>query len=777
MPDPLGVICLISGGKDSFFSMLHCIVNGHKIVALANLYPQTPSLPDHHATEFNHSLHSYERVHVERLSEDIESFMYQTAGHTLIPLYADALDLPLYRQEITGTAADSSKYYANGTSNTDIAKSGPSSEDETECLLPLLKMVMANHPDANAVCSGAILSTYQRTRIESIATRLGLVSLSYLWQYPYLPPPSPAGLLNDMMAVGFDVRLVKVASGGLAESLLWCNLMDTSVRDEVQKAVARFGGSVLGEGGEYETLVVDGPSPVWKRRIEVSERTMQQRVERGSGGAAYLQFGAERGRALAKERKVEEEWTKTLRRVGHWDREFDHLNNSLTNIVSRDYCDLKESASVDLELPIDQLWIVSPQFSELGSLLYISNLISANNGSSASEQMQDISQSLVDTLGTLERSPNDIVFTTILLRSISADFASVNQTYGQLFDQPIPPARVTVSTPLPPGIKVMVSVVVNLAARDARDGLHVQSRSYWAPANIGPYSQAISVCLRASLSLVYVAGQIPLVPATMEVVQTDPNENTHGNEMLLFQHQACLSLQHLWRIGTRMGVGWWTGSVAYVTGGSDTQAKVHIAYQTWKEVHQRDLWQQEEPEDDEADPWDKMYGGLGSLVFKDQPTTILPDYRLLAPGGSLSPIPGFLAVQVDELPRSCAIEWQSLGVARGQVEFTTAHVAGADAKSCIVQSPKASITYVYIRQPMGDQGLSALADIMNDVRNQVLTSMHCERLAISSSTTIYTPSAMIAANVGAQVVPCRAVWGPEFEELVAGIVLHVETSP
>lgn len=33
------VVALISGGKDSCFSMMQCVVAGHDIVALANLYP------------------------------------------------------------------------------------------------------------------------------------------------------------------------------------------------------------------------------------------------------------------------------------------------------------------------------------------------------------------------------------------------------------------------------------------------------------------------------------------------------------------------------------------------------------------------------------------------------------------------------------------------------------------------------------------------------------------------------------------------------------------
>ena len=44
--------------------------------------------------------------------------------------------------------------------------------------------------------------------------------------------------------------------------------------------------------------------------------------------------------------------------------------------------------------------------------------------------------------------------------------------------------------------------------------LHVQSVSRWAPSNIGPYSQAKTLCGM----LVLVSGQIALDPATMPLV-------------------------------------------------------------------------------------------------------------------------------------------------------------------------------------------------------------------------------------------------------------------
>lgn len=110
MQSKLNVIALISGGKDSFFSILHCVANGHTVVALANLFP-----PARHPTEHTSEEHPDGSPDTDTNGEDEEdlnSYMYQTVGHGVIPLYAEALGLPLYRQEITGTAVNTDKTYA-----------------------------------------------------------------------------------------------------------------------------------------------------------------------------------------------------------------------------------------------------------------------------------------------------------------------------------------------------------------------------------------------------------------------------------------------------------------------------------------------------------------------------------------------------------------------------------------------------------------------------------------------------------------------------------------
>lgn len=56
---------------------------------------------------------------------------------------------------------------------------------------------------------GAILSNYQRTRVENVCTRLGLTSLAFLWQR------EQHELLDEMVAAGVDAVIIKVAGIGL----------------------------------------------------------------------------------------------------------------------------------------------------------------------------------------------------------------------------------------------------------------------------------------------------------------------------------------------------------------------------------------------------------------------------------------------------------------------------------------------------------------------------------------------------------------------------------
>ena len=122
-------------------------------------------------------------------------------------------------------------------------------EDETEVLIPLLTHIISLHPSANAVSTGAILSTYQRTRIESIAARLNLISLAYLWQYPVIPPYTQTSLLHDIDTAGQDSRIVKTASGALGERHLWSSVGEESTVRCLVQDLTRFSDAEELEGG------------------------------------------------------------------------------------------------------------------------------------------------------------------------------------------------------------------------------------------------------------------------------------------------------------------------------------------------------------------------------------------------------------------------------------------------------------------------------------------------------------------------------------------------
>lgn len=87
-----------------------------------------------------------------------------------------------------------------------------------------------------------------------------------------------------------------------------------------------------------------------------------------------------------------------------------------------------------------------------------------------------------------------------------SDFPRANKAYSAFFGSS-PPSRACVAVVLPANQRVRLEATgyddSRLPERSGlgRSALHVQSISYWAPANIGPYSQAVMVSfMRVSLS-------------------------------------------------------------------------------------------------------------------------------------------------------------------------------------------------------------------------------------------------------------------------------------
>lgn len=72
-------------------------------------------------------------------------------------------------------------------------------------------------------------------------------------------------------------------------------------------------------------------------------------------------------------------------------------------------------------------------------------------------------------------------------------FPRVNNVYGSFFGTS-PPTRACIAVDLPPGTGVIMDCIAHGDNKPGdRQALHVQGISYWASANIGPYSQAVAV--------------------------------------------------------------------------------------------------------------------------------------------------------------------------------------------------------------------------------------------------------------------------------------------
>lgn len=174
--------------------------------------------------------------------------MYQSVGTNALPVYADAMDLPLYQEKISGTPVDTRMEYA------------PSENDEVEDLYRLLKRIR-EEVAFEAISVGAIFSDYQRIRCENVCQRLGVEMLAYLWHR------DQSELLREMVDSGVEAVIIKTAAMGLSQKHLGLTLAE--ILPEMLTLKEKYGLNVCGEGGEFESFTLD--CPLFKKKIVLDE--------------------------------------------------------------------------------------------------------------------------------------------------------------------------------------------------------------------------------------------------------------------------------------------------------------------------------------------------------------------------------------------------------------------------------------------------------------------------------------------------------------------------
>src|SRR3989344_6797238 len=200
---------LFSGGKDSTFALYWAIKNNHSIECLISLK-----------------------------AARADSYMFQVATIELTKLSAQALGFPIIFEQTSGIK-----------------------EKELEDLKRAILRAKKEY-GIEGVTAGALASNYQKERVEKICAELGLKVFAPYWHY------DQEKYLREILAAGFAVIFTRVAALGFTEKWLGRKL-DLNAIEDLKKLNKKYRVHIGGEGGEFETLVLDGP--IFKKRIEILE--------------------------------------------------------------------------------------------------------------------------------------------------------------------------------------------------------------------------------------------------------------------------------------------------------------------------------------------------------------------------------------------------------------------------------------------------------------------------------------------------------------------------
>lgn len=136
-------------------------------------------------------------------------------------------------------------------------------ENGDDAEVDALRRVLKGLP-VDAVTSGAVASEYQRVRIEQVCEDLGLRSFMPLWHH------EPVQHLRDVINAGIRCIFVAVAANGFDQDWLGRPL-DQDAIQRLERLQKTKGVHPAGEGGEYETFVLDAPHFAHAIQIEESD--------------------------------------------------------------------------------------------------------------------------------------------------------------------------------------------------------------------------------------------------------------------------------------------------------------------------------------------------------------------------------------------------------------------------------------------------------------------------------------------------------------------------
>jgi len=119
---------------------------------------------------------------------------------------------------------------------------------------------MKSEDKISGLVTGAVASDYQKTRFDNICDAIGLKTYAPLWH------KGPKLLVENLLKFGFRIILTAVAANGLDESWLGRELTEREW-SKLEQLSKIHGIHLTGEGGEYESFVLDAPH--FSKTIEI----------------------------------------------------------------------------------------------------------------------------------------------------------------------------------------------------------------------------------------------------------------------------------------------------------------------------------------------------------------------------------------------------------------------------------------------------------------------------------------------------------------------------
>lgn len=197
---------LFSGGKDSNFALFEASKK-HNIECLITLVPKNK-----------------------------ESYMFQTAGNEFVKFQAKALKIPILEVE------------TNGVKEKEL-------DDLKKGIIDAI-----NKYNIEGIVTGAIKSAYQSSRIQKICHELDLWCFNPLWQ------KNEEQFIEELIENKFKPMIIGVFGYPLDSTYIG-KILDEKLFERL-KQNSKF-INCAGEGGEYESFIIDGPT--FKKRIDIKE--------------------------------------------------------------------------------------------------------------------------------------------------------------------------------------------------------------------------------------------------------------------------------------------------------------------------------------------------------------------------------------------------------------------------------------------------------------------------------------------------------------------------